>query len=391
MFSSLWGAALLVSAAGFAELGLRTDPQSWNAIARSLGIDGAEAPLSIMLAATLLFLGNRYLSILHSWSTTYMVLFSPLFAEERRQHPRRYVAIPALLASLAFALGFIIAGWPPYPIEARFQPGLWAFGLYITLFWVGHFWHFGNQDFGVLTLYRAKAGQTDPIDRKLDKLYTASMMFVIQPIVYLSIVKTTAFSEFVHITIPLDASIFDIAARVGLGTACLLSAGMIGRELARENRSAPKLLYYLVIFLHPVLIFGAVWAKQPTIAFLYIMAYLWSHWFIAVGLVCRINTRYYQSRGASPGRSLARHAMVLGSIALLVWLATYSYTEYGLFNTDGFAYKKILAGIGPAQRVVIGLVLGFYLTEQLVHYYCDRRLFRFRDPGVRARVAPLLL
>jgi hypothetical protein len=127
------------------------------------------------------------------------------------------------------------------------------------------------------------------------------------------------------------------------------------------------------------------------IAFLYIMAYLWSHWFIAVGLVSRINTRYYQSRGISPTASLVRHAMVLGSIALVVWLATYAHTDYGLFNTDGFQYKKILAGITPGQRLAIGLVLGFYLAEQLVHYYCDRRLFRFRDPRVRAMVAPLVL
>jgi len=391
MFSSLWGAALLVGGAGLAEVALRADPVSWGAVARSLQIDASNAPLSVMLVATVLFLGNRFLSILHSWSTTYMVIFSPLFAEERRRHRRRYVAVPALLAGLAFALGFVIAGWPPYPIVERFQPGLWAFVLYIALFWVGHFWHFGNQDFGVLTLYRARAGQTGPTDRKLDKLYTASMMFVIQPIVYLSIVKTTAFSEMVHTAIPLDAGAFDVAARVGLGAACLLSAAMIGRELTREDRSTPKLLCYLVIFLHPVLIYGAVWAKQPTIAFLYVMAYLWSHWFIAVGLVSRINSRYYQGLGSSPGRALARHAMVLGSIALVVWLGTYAYTDYGLFNTDGFAYKKILAGIPPSERIAIGLVMGFFLAEQLVHYYCDRRLFRFRDPGVRARVAPLLL
>jgi hypothetical protein len=39
---------------------------------------------------------------------------------------------------------------------------------------------------------------------------------------------------------------------------------------------------------------------------------------------------------------------------------------------------------------VIGLVLGAFLAEQLLHYYCDRCLFRFRDPDVRRAVAPLL-
>ena len=134
-----------------------------------------------------------------------------------------------------------------------------------------------------------------------------------------------------------------------------------------------------------------MWAGKPAVAFLYFMAYLWSHWFIAVGLVSRINTHYHRSRGDSPRRSVARHAAELGSIAFVVCLLTYPYADFALFNTADFGYKKILAGIVPGQRLVVGLVLGFFLAEQLVHYYCDRRFFRFRDPSVRRKVAPLLL
>ena len=94
-------------------------------------------------------------------------------------------------------------------------------------------------------------------------------------------------------------------------------------------------------------------------------------------------------RPAADGR--LRHGAVLAFIAALVFLATQRHQEFLLFNTDRFRYKELLASISPEQVVVVGLVLGFFLGEQLVHYYCDRCLFRFRNPGIRRRVAPLLL
>ena len=85
------------------------------------------------------------------------------------------------------------------------------------------------------------------------------------------------------------------------------------------------------------------------------------------------------------GGWLERIAPVALAAAALTSLA-----DYGLFNSDGFRYKQLLAQIGPAQTLVIGLVLGFFLAERLLHYYCDRCLFRFRDEGVRRAVSPLL-
>jgi hypothetical protein len=364
MFSALWGGALLLAGGALVE---------------------------VTLLAGALFLVNRIVSITHSWSTTYMVLFSPLLREERRARPGKYAWTPAALVVLAFALGFGVAGWQRFPADGRFDASLWIFALYIGLFWVGHFWHFGNQDFGVLTLYRLKAGQTRPLDRKIDKAFTVSMMFVIQPIVYLSIVRTTAFAEMAYTWLPIDKEGLWLAARAAVAVATLLTVGVAGLELLRPNRSLPKLLYYGVCYLHAALLFGVGWAKQPSLAFLYVVAYMWSHWFIAIGLVSRINSRFYQTRGDSEGWSLLRHAAVLGSIAVTVWLLTAAYVDFGLFNTDGFGYKEILAGIGPGQTLLIGAVLGFFLAEQLLHYYCDRCLFRFRDAGVRRKVAPLLL
>lgn len=364
MFSGLWGCALLLA--------------GW-----------AVQPL--MIAAVAVLAAKRLVSVLHAWSTTYMVLFSPLLAEERRADLRRYVGVPAAIAVLSLALGLGVSATQRYPADGRVTADLWILGLYVGLFWVGHFWHFGNQDFGVLTLYRTRAGQTSLVDRRVDKVFTVVMMFVVQPIVYLSVVRTTAFAEMVQSVLPFPMDWLRVAAPVALGVAGLLSAVVVVRELARPNRSLPRLLYMGVIVLHPMLLWGAVAAGERTLALLYTFAYLWSHWFIAIGLVQRINTGYYASRGDTRSSALLRHVAVLFTIAGVVVLATEHYQQYALFNLDGYRYKEVLAGISPEQTVLIGLLLGFFLGEQLLHYYCDRVLFRFRNPGVRRRVGPLLL
>jgi hypothetical protein len=364
MFSALWGGALLLAGQALAPV------------------------LAFVLA---LFALERLISVFHAWSTTWMVLGSPLLAEERRADRRRYLWIPLAIALFSLALGLLVAATQRFPEDGRLVPELWPFCLYIGLFWIGHFWHFGNQDFGVLTLYRARAGQTRPVDRRADKLYTAAMMYAIQPVVYLSIVTTTAFSEIVRTLLPLAPELARGAARAAVAAALLFSLAALAFELAKPNRSLPKLLYILVISLHPILLYAAVAARAEQLALFYLMAYLWSHWLIAIGLVGRLNTRYYESRGDPPRLAVLRHAAVLLFIGGLVYLATERHKDYLLFNTDGFRYKELLSAIAPGQALVVGLVLGFFLGEQLLHYWCDRCLFRFRNPGVRRRVAPLLL
>jgi hypothetical protein len=363
MFAALWGGALLLT---------------------SGSLFGLAAVVSVA------FIGERLVSIAHSWSTTWMVLGSPLLADERRRRPLEFIWIPLAITLGAFALGLFVAGWQRFPPDGALGPQLWPFALYISLFWVLHFWHFGNQDFGVLSLYRGRAGQTRALDRKVDKLYTVAMMFVIQPIIYLAVVKTTAFAEIVDTLLPLPGGSFERVAPAGLALAVLASLAVAGFELSKPNRSPGKLLYTIVILLHPLLLYASVYYRDHSLAYLYILAYLYSHWFIAIGLVSRINTGFYQRRGESRTRSRWHHALLIGAISVTVWLLTLPFIDYGLFNTGGFQYKRLLAQIGPAQSLWIGLAMGFFLAEQLLHYYCDRRLFRFRDAGVRRAVAPLL-
>jgi len=364
MFSALWGTALLGLGSLFADI----------------------AAVGALLLAI-----NPLIAIGHAWSTTYMVLGSPLLAPERRARPRKYVLYPALIVAGCFALGLVVAYTQRFPEDGRLTAELWPWMLYIGVLWVGHFWHFGNQDFGVLTIYRQRAGQNGLWDRRVDKLYTVIMMFVIQPIVHVNFVTTTAFGEIVGTYLPFGRQTLQLLTSGALVAACVLFLAVVAFELSKPNRSIPKLLYDTVIVAHPILLAFSVYTNNFGLAYAYLISYLWSHWIIAIGLVARINIRYGETQGFSPGLALARHGVTLGMIAGAVWIVFGIWGPYNLFNTDRMAYKDVLAGITPEAELLVGLVFGFFLCEQILHYYCDRCLFRFRDEGVRSRVAPLLL
>jgi hypothetical protein len=364
MFSALWGAALLCLGAFFVDV----------------------VTMGALLAAI-----GPLVAIGHAWSTTYMMLGSPLLADERRARPRKYVLYPALIVVGCMALGLVVAYSQRFPEDGRLTAELWPWMLYIGLLWVGHFWHFGNQDFGVLTIYRQKAGQNGLWDRRVDKLYTGIMMFVIQPIVHVNFVTTTAFGEIVGTYLPFGRTTLQLLTSGALVAACLLFVAVVAFELGKPNRSIPKLLYDTVILAHPILLALSIYTKSFGLAYAYLISYLWSHWIIAIGLVARINVRYGETQGLSPPLAIVRHASTLGMITGAAAIVFSIWGGYHLFNTDRMAYKDVLASITPEAEPVVGLVFGFFLCEQILHYYCDRCLFRFRDEGVRRRVAPLLL
>ncbi len=357
MFSAVWGSALLLLASAW--LGLAT-------------------------AGGILFVVNILVAMCHSWSTTYMVLGSPLLREQRRQHRRKYTVIPLLLVLGSVALGLLVSQTRAFPTVLPLGSQHWPWALYLALFWVGHFWHFGNQDFGVLTLYRLKAGQTGVRDRRIDKAYAVAMMFVIQPVVYLESVSRSPLSEAFFSYLPMSRDLVAAGADVAIFAAVIASALVIGTELAKANPSAPKLLYYVVMLVHPTVLY----LVQFKLGFFFLIAYFWSHWFIAIGLTARINTNYHRGRGLNPLRAVLRHVFALGLVVGLVAPIYVGFNWASVFS--GGDYKEVLNSVKLEYSMLLGLLLGFFLAKQLLHYYCDRCLFRFRDPGVRKAVAPLL-
>ncbi|MCH2171991.1 hypothetical protein MK489_14490 [Myxococcota bacterium] len=357
MFSALWGCALFL---------------------------GLTAGIGMEAAASLLFAVNVYLAISHSWSTTYMVVASPLLREERRLDRRKWTYIPLAVVGFSLLLGVGIGVYDAFPHTFPLTSSQWLWGVYLGLFWVGHFWHFGNQDFGVLSIYRLKAGQTGRRDRLIDKGFAVVMMFVIQPFVYLKAVTNSPFQEAFFSYVPLSRDFVAVGAEIALIAAVALTLVVMGIEIAKGDTSIPKLLYYFVMLAHPAILYFT----HYKLAFFYIISYFWSHWLIAIGLVGLINTNYYRTLGFGAPGSLYRHVRAL---SLIVVVAAIFHHYFFMFNKfSGGDYKEILGQVPPQFALIVGLVLGVFLAEQLLHYYCDRCLFRFRDPAVRKRVSPLL-
>jgi hypothetical protein len=312
-----------------------------------------------------------------------VVIASRVLREARRRNRVKFTLVPLAVALGSLALGYAIgvSGGFPREFPLTSAQSLWV--LYLALFWIGHFWHFGNQDFGVLSIYRAKAGQTALRDRKIDKAYAVAMMFVIQPCVYFSAVTRSPLAEAVRSFAPIPPELVAIAAACAAAAAIVLTAAVIGYELRKPNPSLPKLAYYLVMLAHPLVLYFIRWR----LASYYLIVYFFSHWLIAIGLTARIHTNFHRAAGASPARARLRHATRLGGFVAAASLFYAAFGRYSVFS--GSDYRAVLSAVFPDWTGVVGLILGAFLAEQLLHYYCDRCLFRFRDADVRRALRPV--
>ncbi|MEQ1875125.1 MAG: hypothetical protein ABL958_00670 [Bdellovibrionia bacterium] len=329
-----------------------------------------------------LLASQRLVALTHSWSTTYIVTASPMFAGLRKAQRDKFLLVPILLFLFSLILGVVVAKYAMISDEGLLTWRSAPYYLYIALFMFGHFWHFGRQDFGVLSIYRNRAGQNSARDRILDERYTQIMMYVIQPIMYFQIFPKFPFTIIFTWALPLF-QIISIAAKVALVAAFVLTAAIVINEIRKSNRSAPKLLYYVVMLFHPVLLY-----YSSALTFIYWqVAYLWSHWLIATSLSYRIHSGYLLKNGSTRVQAFVQHAVVIGAVSLIVWWVTSPLADISITQRDFIDAYEILRSMKAEDYTWVGLFFGFVLGEQLVHYYCDRCLFRFKDPGVRNVVA----
>lgn len=325
---------------------------------------------------------QRLMALTHSWSTTYLVIGSKLFKPIREARRVLFVGVPLLIFLGSLLLGILIAKTADLTDDGRFHSGSALLYIYIGLFMIGHFWHFGRQDYGVLTLYRQKTQQFGKRDRRLDQWYVQTVMFIVQPFIYVSIFTRRPLTNVFQFVIS-EGTINAVAA-TGAAIALIFYVGISIFEICKSNRSFPKLIYYAVIVFHPLFLYFSKLGLNPY----WYISYLWSHWIVATTLAMRINSRFQISKGVSIWRAFANHAAIIVSISLFVVLFTRAFKDYSFFDKDFWEIYEAIRTLPPENYTLIGLILGFFLGEQLVHYYCDRWLYRFKDPQVRQAVAP---
>src|SRR5688572_2856922 len=265
------------------------------------------APLLLLLAHgradvrtgpidTLFFLCAVPLWFGHRFASAWLAYATPGYRPLLKMQRMRFVVVPAAVAIACFAIVLVPESVMPIPLVER------VIGLTILDYlFVTH--HFAAQHFGVLSLYRMRAGRAgDPSTRKLDKWFA---MVVGGGFVVVAEALTGSIAVQERWIDPLlGAWATDALARVlhdgGIVVVTLLTLLVLRAELKSSNPSLPRIAY--VVGLATMVLFAFL-ARDP---FLFIVIWSVQHWTVAMGLT---------SLAASGGESTDAEARSPGLLA----------------------------------------------------------------------------
>ena len=340
---------------------------------RASPVDGLFFALTVPL-----WFGHRVSS---AWLAYATPAYRPLLATQRL----RFVVAPLAIAVACFALLLAPESVLPMPLTERV---VWLTVLDFLL--VSH--HFAAQHFGLLSLYRARAGRApDAITRQIDRWFALLVGggFVV---VAQALAGSIAFQDR-WIDPLLGAGGSEVFARTlrdaGIVFVLILTALMLGIELASRRTSLPRVAYVLGV---SAMVLFAFLARDP---FLFIVLWSVQHWSAAMGLASLAASGGIQASGARWQRVLA--PINRRGWAVLLVLAVVSALLLPVMEveavSDEYAYADRIYGeaarwLRSSPFVPVLLALG--LAAGFIHYLLDRAAFRFSSPDVRRAARGLL-
>ena len=340
---------------------------------RASPVDGLFFALTVPL-----WFGHRVSS---AWLAYATPAYRPLLATQRL----RFVVAPLAIAVACFGLLLAPESVLPMPLTERV---VWLAVLDFLL--VSH--HFAAQHFGLLSLYRARAGRaSDAITRRLDRWFALVVGggFVV---LAEALAGSIAFQER-WIDPLLGAAGSEVFARTlrdgGIAFVVILTALMLGVELRSQRPSLPRAAYVLGV---SAMVLFAFLARDP---FLFIVLWSVQHWSAAMGLASLAASRGVQASGAHWQRLLA--PINRRGWAVLLVLAVVSTVLLPVMEveavSDEYAYADRIYGdaarwLRSSPFVPALLALGF--AAGFIHYLLDRAAFRFSSPDVRQAARGLL-
>ena len=325
-----------------------------------------------------LWFGHRVSS---AWLAYATPAYRPLLATQRL----RFVVAPLAIAVACFALLLAPESVLPMPLTERV---VWFAILDYLL--VSH--HFAAQHFGLLSLYRARAGRaSDAVARRLDRWYALVVGggFVV---LAQALAGSIAFQDR-WIDPLLGAGGSEVFARTlrdgGIVFVVILTALMLRVELRSQRPSPPRVAYVLGV---SAMVLFAFLARDP---FLFIVLWSVQHWSAAMGLASLAASGGAQSPGAHWQRLLA--PINRRGWAVLLVLAVVSTLLLPVMEVEAVADEYVYADrifgeaawwLRSSPFVPALLALGF--AAGFIHYLLDRAAFRFSSPDVRLAARGLL-
>jgi hypothetical protein len=324
--------------------------------------------------------------IAHRLGSAWLAYGTTAFAPLRRAEPTRFFVVPALLALACFALLLPADDALPWTRAER------AIGLAIADYALVTY-HFASQHFGVLSLYRVRAGRSGARGvRALDRAYALIVGGAL--VVLAEVMAGTVFYIDVWVDPWLDPAAV-LAAADTISTAAttfvvLSTLAMLAAEVRAERPSLPRALYVVGLAL---MVIAAFHVRTP---FVFVVLWTAQHWIVATGLTTLVAQGEPEPQGGALRRVL--HAVNRRPWALLLVLAALSVLMLPLMEVEAvgdggtFYGDRIFGAFAEALRtsawvpalVALGFTLGF------LHYWLDRAVYRFSDAAVRDAARGLL-
>jgi hypothetical protein len=351
------------------------------AVLLALGFDDpTESPLdALFLVLTALFwIGHRIGSAWLAYATT---AYQPLL----RAQPFRFVFAPIGIA--AACLLILLPGDTAFPLTRAERVVVLVLIDYLFL---TH--HFAAQHFGMLSLYRVRAGRAASAwTRRVDRLFAlgvgGALVVLAEAVGEMNVFQGEWLAW-------LDRSWLESSAgwlRAVAGALVATATVAVFILEAREARpSLPRVLYAGGV---AIMVACALFTERP---FLFVVMWAAQHWLVATALA----TRVAHAEPAPQGSRLrsALHAVNRRPWALLVVLGLLSVLlmpvmEVEAASAEGVAYGERLFGafavaLRESEWLPALLAIGF--ASGFLHYWLDRAVYRLSDPGVRAAARGLL-
>ena len=321
----------------------------------------------------------------HRVSSAWLAYATPAYRALLATQRLRFVVAPLAIAAACFAVLLAPEAVLPIPLTERV---VWLAVLDYLLV----SYHFAAQHFGLLSLYRSRAGRSsDTITRRLDRWFALVVGggFVV---LANALAGSIAFQDR-WIDPLLGDGVSDAFARTlrdgSVVVVVTLTALVLRVELRSQRPSLPRVAYVLGV--SAIVLFGFL-ARDP---FLFIVLWSVQHWSAAMGLTSLAASRGTQTAGARWHRLLA--PINRRGWAVLLALAVLSMFLMPLLEVEAvgneYTYADRIFGeaalwLRSSPYVPALLALGF--ATSFIHYVLDRAAFRFSSPDVRQAARGLL-
>lgn len=257
------------------------------------------------------------------------------------------------------------------------------YDLFLTVCTLWAYWHVVRQHYGVMVLYKKKAGDTAPADDRIDSLFL--YVGLLAPILSFAIGNERTLGMVGMAEPPVWASTVSLAA---WSTLALALVALVARQMRRVREGLPlnrsKLLFLaaaisvsVVLFSPPVSAWVQYEAIVPIVTSFHNVQYLAIVWFFHQN---RLQGRTRRPHGAAPAYVRRLWLFLAAGLAFTVVYRVFLGCLFSAWpGCDVGAQEMAL----PAGLTVSDLGVSFLWGFALHHYYLDQRIWHVRhDPAL---------